>query len=136
MASHATKCGGGAFTLERIDSLEMEASSYSAAAPAPAPSSSSSFSSSEATVIETLLKRGWSFDNASHVRAVITIQRALMDDPSDAAALAEAVEADLLNTDLRSIGSRSLPDRKASHLFGPMVLQVKPDVRFLFRLRL
>ncbi|XP_048133289.1 tudor domain-containing protein 3 [Rhodamnia argentea] len=110
----------------------MELSSYCAPAPAPAPapdpgpssSSSSFFSSSEASVIETLLKRGWSLDNASHVRAVITIQRALMDDPSDAAALADAVEADLLNTDLRTIGSRSLPDRKASHLLGPVVLQI------------
>lgn len=122
----------------------MEPSSSSAFDPAPpasapAPASSSAWASSsasasssaEATVIEALLKRGWSFDNAAHVRAVITIQRALIDDPSDAAALADAVESDLLNTDLRSVGSRSLPDRKASHLHGPIVLQVEPHARFL-----
>lgn len=74
--------------------------------------------------MERLRQRGWSFDNAAHVRAVIMIQRALIDDPSDAAALAVAVESDLLNTDLRSVGSRTLPDRKASHLHGPMVLQI------------
>ncbi|KAI6681783.1 hypothetical protein NL676_035664 [Syzygium grande] len=112
----------------------METSSHSAPAPPapapapppppPEPSSSSSSSSSEAALLDTLLKRGWSFDNAAHIRAVIMIQRALVDDPSDAAALADAVESDLLNTDLRIIGSRTLPDRKASHLHGPMVLQI------------
>ncbi|KAF2286871.1 hypothetical protein GH714_034350 [Hevea brasiliensis] len=84
--------------------------------------------SSEASeaVIETLRTRGWSIGDIDQVKALIFIQSALSDD-QETSAVADSVESELLNMDLKSIGAKSLPDsnliRKTSHLLGPKVLQ-------------
>ncbi|KAJ9183385.1 hypothetical protein P3X46_007247 [Hevea brasiliensis] len=85
--------------------------------------------SSEASeaVIETLRTRGWSIGDIDQVKALIFIQSALSDD-QETSAVADSVESELLNMDLKSIGAKSLPDsnliRKTSHLLGPKVLQI------------
>lgn len=84
----------------------------------------SSDTSTEA-VIETLRSRGWCFGNIQQVTAMIAINFALIDD-RDPRKVADSIESELLNTDLKSIGGKSLPDptRKISHIQGPLVLQI------------
>jgi hypothetical protein len=85
--------------------------------------------SSESTsmVIETLKTKGWYLEETDDLKAIIVIQTALADDSSN---LLESVESELLNSDLRSIGSKSLPEpsllrnNPSSFLHGPKVLQV------------
>lgn len=82
-------------------------------------------------VVETLVKRGWSFADLEHAKAIIAVKCVLIDDIDDTRSVADVVESELLNSDLRSIGAKSLPEpavlRKSSHLLGPKVLQVKLD---------
>lgn len=81
---------------------------------------------SESIVIETLRSRGWSLGDVELVKAIIMIHSALAD---DASTVVDSVESELVNTDLKSIGDKSLPDptllrnRKSSHILGPKVLQ-------------
>ncbi|PKI46236.1 hypothetical protein CRG98_033363 [Punica granatum] len=107
-----------------VRSLSAMAETSTAAAAASSPSSSST---SDA-VLQALVKRGWSFADPEHIKAITTVKCILLDDPEDTRSVAEAVESELLNLDLRSIGAKSLPDpaalRKSSHLFGPKVLQI------------
>lgn len=91
---------------------------------------------SESMIIETLGSRGWCFGEIELVKAIIMIHSALADDPS---MVVDAVESELLNTDLKSIGAKSLPDpallrnRKSSHILGPKVLQATPlPLSYLF----
>ncbi|XP_031380549.1 tudor domain-containing protein 3 [Punica granatum] len=95
---------------------------------AAAAASSPSSSSTSDAVLQALVKRGWSFADPEHIKAITTVKCILLDDPEDTRSVAEAVESELLNLDLRSIGAKSLPDpaalRKSSHLFGPKVLQI------------
>ncbi|KAK6945017.1 RecQ mediated genome instability protein 1, N-terminal [Dillenia turbinata] len=95
--------------------------------------SSSSFSSPSEALLEALKERGWSFKDTEQVKALIQINAALHDYPSDpnpnsSSSLINSIESDLANEDLRSIGAKSLPDpsllRKSSLLLGPKVLQV------------
>ncbi|KAK0570842.1 hypothetical protein LWI29_007346 [Acer saccharum] len=76
-------------------------------------------------VIETLTNRGWCFGDIQQVKAIIFIHCALSDD-RDASKVADSLQPELLNMDLRSIGGNSLPDpnRKPSHIQGPKVLQI------------
>ncbi|KAH9800427.1 DUF1767 domain-containing protein [Citrus sinensis] len=76
-------------------------------------------------VIKALRSRGWCFGNIQEVTAIIAINSALIDD-KDPRKVADSTESELLNTDLKSIGGKSLPDptRKFSHIQGPIVLQV------------
>ncbi|KAF5459094.1 hypothetical protein F2P56_023080 [Juglans regia] len=82
---------------------------------------------SESIVIETLRSRGWSLGDVELVKAIIMIHSALAD---DASTVVDSVESELVNTDLKSIGDKSLPDptllrnRKSSHILGPKVLQI------------
>ncbi|XP_041008910.1 uncharacterized protein LOC121253081 isoform X2 [Juglans microcarpa x Juglans regia] len=82
---------------------------------------------SESIVIETLRSRGWCLGDVELVKAIIMIHSALAD---DASTVVDSVESELMNTDLKSIGDKSLPDpsllrnRKSSHILGPKVLQV------------
>ncbi|TKY73226.1 Tudor domain-containing protein 3 [Spatholobus suberectus] len=77
-------------------------------------------------VFETLKKRGWSLEDTDQLKAIIVIQSALTDDRSK---LVDSVESELLNSDLRSIGAKSLPEpsllrNPSSFLHGPKVLQI------------
>ncbi|RZC08586.1 tudor domain-containing protein 3 isoform X2 [Glycine soja] len=77
-------------------------------------------------VLETLRKRGWCLEDTDRLKAIIDIQSALADDRSK---LVDSVESELLNSDLRSIAAKSLPQpsllRNAStFLHGPKVLQI------------
>lgn len=96
--------------------------------PAGAASPSCSCSATSEAVVETLVKRGWSFADLDHIRATIAVKCVLLDDTEDARSVADAVESELLNSDLRSIGAKSLPEpaalRKSTHILGPKVLQV------------
>lgn len=80
--------------------------------------------------MEALQKRGWSFVSTEHIEAIVIVNSALLDDVENTSSAADAVESELLNMDLKSIGARSLPEsatlRKSSHLHGPKVLQAKP----------
>ncbi|KAK4760347.1 hypothetical protein SAY87_005240 [Trapa incisa] len=90
--------------------------------------SPSSYSASSDAVVEALVRRGWSFPDREHINATIAVKSILFDDTGDARSIADAVESDLLNMDLRSIGAKSLPEpavlRKSTHLLGPKVLQI------------
>lgn len=86
-------------------------------------------SASEAgtVVLETLRRRGWCLEDTDQLKAIIVIQSALADDRSK---VVDFVESELLNSDLRSIGAKSLPHpsllrNPSSHLLGPKVLQAK-----------
>lgn len=83
-------------------------------------------------VVRNLGKRGWSLGKLDDVVALVTIQRALLDDADDVVAVTDAVELELLNTDLRSFGAKSLPDpnslRRLTHLVGPKILQANIQV--------
>ncbi|KAI4344064.1 hypothetical protein L6164_011338 [Bauhinia variegata] len=77
-------------------------------------------------VLETLNRRGWVLGDLEQVKAIIIIRSALADDSSK---VVNSVESELLNSDLRSIGGKSLPDpssllRKSTYLQGPKVLQI------------
>ncbi|CAI0399870.1 unnamed protein product [Linum tenue] len=78
-------------------------------------------------VIQTLKTRGWCIGDLDQVNAIVLVQSALSDD-GKASTIADSVESQLLDMDLRSIGGKSLPDaisfRKASHLQGRKVLQI------------
>lgn len=79
-----------------------------------------------AMVLETLTKRGWCLEHNDQLKATIVIQSALNDDPSK---LIDSIESELLNSDLRSIGAKSLPQpsllRNAStFIHGPKILQI------------
>ena len=85
---------------------------------------SSSASPEEEFLPRSLAARGWRFRDTADE----SIQALLHASPS---ASPEAVEAELLDTDLRLYGGKSLPDRAAatsgkrlSYLHGPIVLQV------------
>jgi len=75
-------------------------------------------------VLETLTQRGWCLEDTDQLKAIIHIQSALADEHSQ---FLRCVESELLNSDLRSIGAKSLPQpsllRNASSLHGPKVLQ-------------
>lgn len=78
-------------------------------------------------VLEILRTRGWSLGDIDQLNALIIIHSALSDD-GDPCTVANSVESELLNMDLRSIGFKSLPDpnllNKTSYLQGPKILQV------------
>lgn len=83
--------------------------------------------SESAMVIEALRRKGWYLEDTDDLKAVIVIQTALADDGSK---VLESVESELLNSDLRSIGAKSLPEptllrNPSSYIHGPKVLQVK-----------
>jgi len=98
-----------------------------------------SSSSSTEELLKSLTNRGWCFSDLDHVRAIITINAALSGESS----AIDAVESELCNVDLRSIGGKSLPDasllRKPSHVLQhPKVLQACsrfPLFRLLFNVR-
>ncbi|KAG5032352.1 hypothetical protein JHK82_015937 [Glycine max] len=78
-------------------------------------------------VLETLRKRGWCLEDTDRLKAIIDIQSALADDRSR---LVDSVESELLNSDLRSIAAKSLPQpsllRNAStFLHGPKISSVR-----------
>ncbi|KAG6739585.1 hypothetical protein POTOM_057186 [Populus tomentosa] len=81
-------------------------------------------------VLEILRTRGWFLGGIDQLNALIIIHSALSDD-GDPCTVANAVESELLNMDLRSIGFKSLPDpnllNKTSYLQGPKILQVRLD---------
>ncbi|VAH73859.1 unnamed protein product [Triticum turgidum subsp. durum] len=86
-------------------------------------SSSSAFREDD-SLLRPLAARGWRFRDTADE----SIQALLHASPSPSP---EALEADLLDTDLRLFGGKSLPDRAAttatkrlSYLHGPIVLQV------------
>jgi tudor domain-containing protein 3 len=85
-----------------------------------------SSTASESMIIETLGSKGWCFGEIELVKAIIMIHSALADNPST---VVDSVESELLNTDIKSIGGKSLPEptllrnRKSSHILGPKVLQ-------------
>ncbi|KAJ6673712.1 hypothetical protein OIU85_012698 [Salix viminalis] len=78
-------------------------------------------------VLEILRTRGWSLGDIDQLNALIIIHSALSDD-GDPCTVANSVESELLNMDLRSIGFKSLPDpnllNKTSYLQGPKILQI------------
>lgn len=87
-------------------------------------SSSSVFPEGD-SLLRPLAARGWRFRDAADE----SIQAVLHASPSPSP---EALEADLLDTDLRLFGGKALPDRAAatatkrlSYLHGPIVLQVQ-----------
>ncbi|CAK7334856.1 unnamed protein product, partial [Dovyalis caffra] len=79
------------------------------------------------TVLETLRTRGWSLGDIDQLNALIFIHSALSDD-GDPCTVANSLESELLNMDLRSIGAKSLPDpnllNKTPYLHGPKILQI------------
>jgi len=82
-------------------------------------------------VFETLRQRGWCLEDTDELKAIIAIQSAVADEPSK---VLHSVESELLNSDLRSIGAKSLPQpsllRNASSvLHGPKVLQAIPSIQ-------
>ncbi|XVF88467.1 hypothetical protein PTKIN_Ptkin19aG0053800 [Pterospermum kingtungense] len=85
---------------------------------------SASFASTEA-VVETLRARGWCFGDSNEVKALIVIHTALSDD-ADTSSIADSVESELVNMDLKCFGGKFLPEnsRKSSHILGPKVLQI------------
>ncbi|XWS17203.1 hypothetical protein CRYUN_Cryun33cG0048300 [Craigia yunnanensis] len=86
----------------------------------------SASSASTEAVVETLRTRGWCFGDSNQVKVLIVIHTALCDDV-DTCSIADSVESELVNLDLRSIGDKSLPEpnnRKSSHILGPKVLQI------------
>ncbi|OIV98224.1 hypothetical protein TanjilG_18763 [Lupinus angustifolius] len=80
---------------------------------------------SASTLLETLTRRGWCLENTEQLKAIIVIQSALAHDSSK---VVDSVESELLNSDLRSIGAKSLPDpshlRNTSSIHGPKILQI------------
>ena len=86
---------------------------------------SSNDSESSGTLLETLRRRGWCLEDTDQLKATIAIQSALAQDSSK---VLDSVESELLNSDLRSIGAKSLPDpsllrNPSFFLHGPKVLQ-------------
>uniref|UniRef100_A0A3Q7JRH8 RecQ mediated genome instability protein 1 OB-fold domain-containing protein n=1 Tax=Solanum lycopersicum TaxID=4081 RepID=A0A3Q7JRH8_SOLLC len=77
--------------------------------------------SSSENLLQTLNTRGWCFRDINLVNSLIAAQL-----PSSSTV--SSIESELLNTDLRSVGGKSLPDfsllRKSSHIQGPKVLQI------------
>ncbi|CAJ1975432.1 unnamed protein product [Sphenostylis stenocarpa] len=78
-------------------------------------------------MFETLRQRGWCLEDTYELKAIIDFQSALADDPSK---FLQSVESELLNSDLRSIGAKSLPQpsllRNAStFLHGPKITSVR-----------
>ncbi|KAK8682899.1 hypothetical protein V6N13_038979 [Hibiscus sabdariffa] len=85
-----------------------------------------SASSSTEAILETLKTRGWCLGDMDQVKTLIMLFKALSDDV-DPCSIADKVESELINTDLRSISGISLPEsnlRKSSHILGPKVLQI------------
>ncbi|XP_076909347.1 uncharacterized protein LOC143566561 [Bidens hawaiensis] len=80
----------------------------------------SSASSSDA-LIQTLTNSGWCFQDINQIKTLIETK---LSGPSTNI---RSIESELLNTDLRSSGGKSLPDsstlRKSTHFQGPKVLQ-------------
>ncbi|KDP32331.1 hypothetical protein JCGZ_13256 [Jatropha curcas] len=78
-------------------------------------------------VLESLRTRGWCIGDIDQVKALVVIHTALSDD-GDTCSVADSIESELLNMDLKSIGAKSLPDsnllRKTPYLQGPKVLQI------------
>ncbi|MBA0730608.1 hypothetical protein Golax_025372 [Gossypium laxum] len=77
-------------------------------------------------VVEILRNRGWCLGDLDQVNALIVLYTALSDDV-DACSIADKVESELVNMDLRSISGKSLPElnlRKSSYILGPKVLQI------------
>ncbi|GKB72254.1 tudor domain-containing protein 3 [Tanacetum coccineum] len=72
--------------------------------------------SSTGSLIETLRNKGWYFDDVTQIKTITE------------SGGASSIESHLCNLDIRSFGSKSLPDpstlRKSTHLTGPIVLQV------------
>ncbi|GAB2300385.1 hypothetical protein Dimus_034427 [Dionaea muscipula] len=85
---------------------------------------STSMSASHESLLQALTNRGWCFGDVDKVKALITAHSFLHGD----AVTVDSVESELCNTDLRSIGGKSLPDptllRNSSHLLAPKVLQI------------
>ncbi|KAI4312288.1 hypothetical protein MLD38_037113 [Melastoma candidum] len=96
----------------------------------------SSAAASSDAVTRRLEKKGWSLVESDDVFALVSISRALVDDPNDDDAVADAVESELLNTDLSTVDMRSLPDPSSlcnlAHLDGHKILQVS-EVRNISR---
>ncbi|WVZ72530.1 LOW QUALITY PROTEIN: hypothetical protein U9M48_020971, partial [Paspalum notatum var. saurae] len=101
------------------------------AAAAEAPSAS--VSSAEHRLLQSLADRGWRFRDPTDE----VIQALLLASPTPSP---EAVESELADMDLRTLGGKSLPDRatttatakRLSYLHGPIVLQVL-SVRDIYR---
>ncbi|CAN0900182.1 Tudor domain-containing protein 3 [Linum grandiflorum] len=78
-------------------------------------------------VIQTLTTRGWCFGDLDRVKAIAFIQSGLSDDGKPST-IANSVESELLNMDIRSFGGKSLPEpgllSKSSHFQGRKVLQI------------
>ncbi|KAE8666899.1 transmembrane protein 19-like [Hibiscus syriacus] len=77
-------------------------------------------------IIETLKTRGWCVGDLDQVKTLVVLFKALSDD-LDLCSIANKVESELINTDLRSFGGISLPEsniRKSSYILGPRVLQI------------
>ncbi|MQL89498.1 hypothetical protein Taro_022086 [Colocasia esculenta] len=65
-------------------------------------------------LLQTLISRGWHFRDAGGMRALIRSTASSGGGDRDASRLLGAVEAELLNMDLRSFGGKSLPDPSAT----------------------
>jgi tudor domain-containing protein 3 len=97
------------------------------AAAAEAPTASAS--SAESRLLQSLADRGWRFRDPTDE----AIQALLLASPAPSP---EAMEAELVDMDLRTFGGKSLPDRattaatakRLSYLHGPIVLQVLSEI--------
>ncbi|KAF6166980.1 hypothetical protein GIB67_030673 [Kingdonia uniflora] len=83
--------------------------------------------SKSSSLIETLIQRGWCFNNIEELKGLIQIHIATVGDSGNTV---NSIESGfLVNMDLRTIGGKSLPQdptllKKSSFLQGPKVLQV------------
>ncbi|KAL0887479.1 hypothetical protein Bca101_011462 [Brassica carinata] len=88
----------------------------------------SSSSAAGNTVINALTTRGWCFKDADCLKPLVIQISSSIGGANQTGAIVDSVEAELLNTDIRLIGGKSLPDatelRRSSHLQGPKVLQI------------
>ncbi|KAE8658272.1 transmembrane protein 19-like [Hibiscus syriacus] len=78
-------------------------------------------SASAEAIIDTLKTRGWCLGDLDQVKTLVVLFKALSDDV-DLSSIADKVESELINTDLRSYGGVSLPEsslRKSSHILVP-----------------
>ncbi|KAM7260134.1 hypothetical protein ACFE04_015875 [Oxalis oulophora] len=81
------------------------------------------------SIVETLKLKGWCLNNNEQLKTLIMIHSAIADDVNNTRAIADSIESELLNTDLRSIGAKSLlldstNPNKPSYFVGPIILQV------------
>ncbi|KAK4772271.1 hypothetical protein SAY86_014046 [Trapa natans] len=73
-------------------------------------------STSSDAVLQDLVRRGWSFADLENIHATITAKSIIFNDIYDVHSIVDAVESELLNSDLGSIGAKSLPEPAILHI--------------------